>query len=147
MRPRPRNISGTLHPCHISVTLNGYLCSRMTNIDFVFFDAGGGHRASATALCEVIQREGYPWSTRLVNLQELLDPVDIIRRATGIRIQDVYNQMLKKGWTLGSAQLLKVLQAAVWLYHRDEVRIFAAHWRKTSPDLVVSVIPHFNRAL
>jgi 1,2-diacylglycerol 3-beta-galactosyltransferase len=40
-----------------------------------------------------------------------------------------------------------VLQAAVRLYHRDEVHLLEAHWRKSQPSLVVSLIPHFNRAL
>src|SRR5437899_11416660 len=99
-----------------SVTLDVYSEGVMPIVDFVFVDAGGGHRASATALCEVIQRQGYPWQVRMVNLQELLDPIDIVRRATGVRIQDAYNLLLKKGWTLGSAQLLKVLLAVIRLY-------------------------------
>ena len=50
-----------------------------------------------------------PWEIRLTNLQELLDPLDIVKKYAGIRIQDVYNTMLRTGWTLGSPQLLKVL--------------------------------------
>jgi len=53
----------------------------------VFFDAGGGHRSAANSLRSVIQREGYPWDLRDVNLQEVLDPIDIIRKMTGVRIQ------------------------------------------------------------
>ena len=79
-------------------------------IEFGFFDAGGGHRAAAMALELAIHREQRPWEVRLVNLQELLDPLDILKKYGGIRIQDFYNWMLRSGWTLGSAQLLKVLQ-------------------------------------
>src|SRR5271170_5502102 len=71
-------------------------------LDFVFFDAGGGHRSAANALKAVIEQQGRPWEVRLVNLQEILDPLDIFRKYTGIRMQDVYNVMLQKGWTLGS---------------------------------------------
>ncbi len=119
----------------------------MTTVDFVFFDAGGGHRSSATALCEVIARQELPWQTRMVNLQEILDPLDFIRKLTGVRIQDTYNAILKKGWTLGSAQLLKVLQAAVRHYHDEEVGLLREHWARSQPDLVISLVPHFNRAL
>jgi hypothetical protein len=120
---------------------------KMPTVDLVYFDAGGGHRSSATALSEVIHRQGYPWEVRLVNLQEILDPIDIIRRITKVRIQNVYNSMLKNGWTLGSAQLLKVLQAVIYLYHHDEVKLLKKHWTTDSPDMVVSLVPHFNRAL
>lgn len=119
----------------------------MTVIDFVFFDAGGGHRASATALAQVIQLQEYPWSVRMVNLQEVLDPIDISRQLTGVRIQDVYNEILRRGWTLGSQHLLKVLLAAIRLYHDREVQLIHDHWKEQESDLVVSFVPHFNRAL
>jgi len=119
----------------------------MALVEFLYFDAGAGHRSAATALCEVIARQQLPWETRMVNLQEILDPIDFVRKLTGVRIQDVYNALLKKGWTLGSAQLLKVLQAVVRIYHNDEVRLLYEHFSTSQPNLVVSMVPHFNRAI
>ena len=81
----------------------------MINVDLVFFDAGGGHRAAAEALRLVMEEQG-GWNIRLVNLQELLDPIDLVRKLTGLRMQDLYNLMLKKGWTLGTPQTVRVLQ-------------------------------------
>src|SRR5438067_1080674 len=74
----------------------------MKKLDFIFFDAGGGHRSAATALRQVIEQQSRAFEVRLVNLQEVLDPIDIFRKITGLRMQDLYNSMLKKGWTLGS---------------------------------------------
>lgn len=116
-------------------------------MDFIFFDAGGGHRAAATALKSVIEQKGYPWEVRLVNFQEVLDSLDIFRKLTGLRLQDVYNLILKKGWTLGSAQMLVVMHALIRLYHRGQVRELKKFWQQSKPDLVVSVIPNFPRAL
>jgi UDP-N-acetylglucosamine:LPS N-acetylglucosamine transferase len=118
----------------------------MERIEFCFFDAGGGHRAAATALDVAIQTQQRPWEIRITNLQELLDPLDFVRKYAGIRMQDVYNTMLQEGWTLGSAQMMKVLQAVIRMYHRPVVRRLEAHWKETQPDLLVSFIPHFNRA-
>ena len=84
---------------------------RRRRIHLVFFDAGGGHRNAATALQVQIGKLGLPLDVSLVNLQEVLDPLDILRKLTGIRIQDMYNKMLRNGWTLGSPQLMRVLQA------------------------------------
>ena len=84
---------------------------------------------------------------RLVNLQELLDPLDPIRRMTGTRIQDIYNLIMKKGWTAGATQGLSLLHAAIRFYHKGQVRLLADYWRQNQPDLVVSIVPHFNRAL
>jgi hypothetical protein len=119
----------------------------MQKIEFCFFDAGGGHRAAATALEMAIQAQERPWKVRLTNLQELLDDLDILKKYAGIRIEDHYNWMLRSGWTLGSVQLMKVLQFAIRMRHRATVRTLANHWKDTNPDLVVSFVPHFNRAL
>jgi UDP-N-acetylglucosamine:LPS N-acetylglucosamine transferase len=119
----------------------------MQRIEFCFFDAGGGHRAAATALQATIQSQQLPWDVRLMNIQELLDELDILKKYGGIRIQDFYNKMLASGWTLGSAQLLKVLQATVRFYHRKTVRLFENQWQAAQPDMVVSFVPHFNRAM
>jgi UDP-N-acetylglucosamine:LPS N-acetylglucosamine transferase len=122
-------------------------CRRMQKIEFGFFDAGGGHRAAATALQAVIQSERRPIEPVLTNLQDLMEPLDILKRYAGIRIQDFYNSMLRTGWTLGATQLMKVLQFAIRVYHRPTVRLLASHWKETNPGMLVSVVPHFNRAL
>jgi len=116
-------------------------------IDCIFFDAGGGHRSAALALEKILEQNRHPWQLRLVNLQEVLDPVDLVRRMAGMRIQDVYNLMLRNEWTLGSPQLLRVLQAAIAFYAEDSVRLFSEMWKSNPPDMVISVIPHFNRIL
>jgi hypothetical protein len=119
----------------------------MERIEFCFFDAGGGHRAAAMALEAVARAQHRPWDIRLTNLQELLDELDILKKYAGIRIQDFYNGMLRSGWTLGSEQLMRILQLAIRAYHRPTVRMLERHWRETQPDMVVSFVPHFNRAL
>ncbi len=119
----------------------------MKNIDFIFFDAGGGHRSAATALKTVIEEQNRPWRVRLINLQELLQPLDIFRKLTGIQMEDVYNKLLAKGWTLGSEYLIAPMHAIIRIYHPAQVRMLAAFWAKEPPDMVVSVVPNFNRAL
>lgn len=119
----------------------------LKKLDFIFFDAGGGHRAAANALRDVIQSQQSPFQVRLVNLQELLDSIDVFRQLTGLRLQDLYNLMLKKGWTLGSPQLTAGMHVVIRMFHRKQVRLLETLWRENQPDLVVSLIPNFNRAL
>ena len=116
-------------------------------LDLIFFDAGGGHRAAANALRDVIQRQQRPFDVRLVNLQELLDSIDVFRKLTGLRLQDLYNLMLKKGWTLGSPQLMAGMHLVIRIFHARQVRLLQNLWRGDRPDLVVSLVPNFNRAL
>src|ERR1700757_2773731 len=116
-------------------------------LDLLYFDAGGGHRAAANALAQVIERQNSPFSIRLVNLQEVLDEIDVFRKVTGIRLQDLYNLMLKKGWTLGSPQLLVAMHGIIRILHGQTVRMLRKYWETSRPEMVVSVIPNFNRAL
>lgn len=121
--------------------------SHTPTVDFIYFDAGGGHRSAALALESVIASQGYGWNVRLVNLQEVLDRLDIFRKLTGIRLQDIYNLLLAKGWTLGSPQLLPLMQGVIRAYHSATVKLLVGHWRARRPDIVVSLVPHFNRAM
>jgi len=116
-------------------------------VDLVYFDAGGGHRASALALQASIARAALPWTVRLVNLREVLDPKMSFRRMTGMDPEDYYNKRIARGWTAGLAQELKVLQAMIRWWHGPTVRVLQQHWLRTEPDLVVSLIPNFNRGL
>lgn len=116
-------------------------------LTIVFFDAGGGHRSAAEALKSVLENQPHPWSVHLLNLQEELDKLDLLRRMTGIRIQDAYNLILRKGWTRLTPQLLPVLQGIIRLYHRPTVKMLRQYWQEHPAEMVLSVIPHFNRAL
>ena len=119
----------------------------LRRLELVYFDAGGGHRAAANALREVMEREHRPFDIQPMNLQELLDSMDVFRQLTGLRLQDLYNLTLKKGWTLGSPQLMVGMHMVIRLFHRKQVRLLEAHWRASRPDLVVSLVPNFNRAI
>jgi len=118
-----------------------------TTIDLIYFNAGGGHRSSALALQSVLQREPQRWHVRMVNLFEVLDPQDRFRKMTGSAPEDWYNQRLARGWTIGMAQELKILQGLIRLTHTTLVKQLQQHWLQTEPDIVVSLVPNFNRAM
>jgi len=119
----------------------------MKRIHIVYHDAGGGHRNAAIALQTVIAAQGRDWQVELVQFQDLTDRLDILRKLTGIRIQQQYNILLQNGWTLGSTHLLRILQSAIRLFHKPLVELLENYWRENPADLLVSVIPHFNRQI
>src|ERR1700738_1384690 len=116
----------------------------MKKIHVVFHDAGGGHRNAAVALQTVIAQQNRSWQVELIQFQSLSDRLDVLRQLTGIRIEEQYNHILRNGWTLGSSQLLRVLQATIRLFHRAIVKLLTKYWRDNPADLLISVIPHFN---
>ncbi len=119
----------------------------MRKLTIIFHNAGGGHRSAADALKATLSAQEDPWDITLLDIQELLDPLDLIRRATGLRIQDTYNLILRKGWTRFTPQLLVVLETTIRIYHSPIVKLLRAYWAEHPADLVLSVIPHFNRAI
>ena len=54
--------------------------------------------------------------------------------------------MLRRGWTLGTAQLIPAMHAVIRLFHQAQVRVLEQRWRQARPDMVVSLVPHYNRA-
>jgi Glycosyltransferase family 28 C-terminal domain len=120
---------------------------KMKKIHLLFHDAGGGHRNAAVALQTVIAKQKRTWTVELVQFQELTDKLDVLRKLTGIRIQEQYNTLLRNGWTLGATQLLWVLQTTIRIFHGPLVKLLAEYFRKNPADLLVSVIPHFDREI
>lgn len=119
----------------------------MRKLTIVYHHAGGGHRNAAEAVRSTLLAQSHPWEVELLDIQELLDPLDLIRRFTGIRIQDTYNQILRRGWTRFTPQLLRILQGTIYVYHAPIVKALKDYWDKHPTNLVLSVIPHFNREL
>jgi hypothetical protein len=120
----------------------------MATLDLIFFDAGGGHRAAATALKSILEKEYPQVQPRLMHLRDVLDPVDVFRKVLRIDLQEIYNLMLRKGWTLGSETGLRFMQSIIRFYTNTEVKLLEDWWRKTgAPDMAVSLIPNFNEAI
>jgi 1,2-diacylglycerol 3-beta-galactosyltransferase len=116
-------------------------------IVLVYIDSGGGHRAAAQALSEVIAGQHRGWDVQMVCIQDMLDSIDFIRRYTGIPFQEIYNIMLRRGWTLGTGQMIPVMHMLIRCFHNAEVHVLERKWEELRPNLVVSMIPHYNRAL
>jgi 1,2-diacylglycerol 3-beta-galactosyltransferase len=119
-------------------------------IELYYIDAGGGHRSAAAALHEVMKVSHPQWQVSLVNLfDDVLRPLDPLKKISShYRAEDIYNNLLNKGWTYGFPFLLRGLQLLIRLHQNKIEELLRLRWQKIpAPDLVVSLIPHFNRAL
>jgi hypothetical protein len=119
----------------------------MRKIHALFHDAGGGHRNAAVALQTVVAQQQRDWEINLVQFQDLTNKLDVLRRLTGIQIQEQYNVLLRNGWTLGATQILRILQSTIRLFHGPLVKLLCEYFRQHPADLLVSIIPHFNREI
>ena len=116
-------------------------------VEMIYFDAGGGHRASALALKTVAEQQGRPWCLRMTNLGDVLEPADVICHLTGRRAEDFYNAMLKLDLTIGVRPMLPIMHLLIRRMHARNVALLARYFMAQRRDLIVSLIPHFNRAL
>ena len=119
----------------------------MKKILILFHDAGGGHRNAAAALQAMAKAQRRDWDVELVQFQQLTDRLDVLRKVTGIQIQEQYNIILRNGWTWGSEYLLRVLQLTIRIFHGPLVKLLEKFWKQKPADMLISVIPHFNREI
>ncbi|MEH2311623.1 MAG: glycosyltransferase [Nostoc sp.] len=124
----------------------------MTRIDLIFYSGGGGHRSTANALSQVIKKQQPNWQPQLVNIEEIanIEQADMFYKITGKNGNDIYNLVLKKGWTflIPLFPLLRTLaKANIRQNYSELIALLENHWRKNQPDLVVSCIPFYNRVL
>ena len=118
------------------------------DVDLIYFDAGGGHRASATALHSILAQNHRAWNVRMVNLREVLEPIDLVRKLARVRVEDAYNSLLlRHGMTLGTGAMLRTIQMLIRQLHRSSSSLLARFFNGAPPDVVVSLIPNFNRAI
>ena len=140
-------------------------------VEIVYFDAGGGHRNAMNGIARRIARQHPDWVVNPVDLQKVLEPIDPVHRLT-LRVagslkrllvpvapkisiapwqaQDIYNNALKRGTTQGLGTILPILQAFVRRFSPEIEELLVNRWRDPQtprPDIVVSVIPNFNRPM
>jgi UDP-N-acetylglucosamine:LPS N-acetylglucosamine transferase len=108
-------------------------------------DAGGGHRAAARAIEAAVAETQAPIALQVESFQQVLLPLDVLKRATGVSLEDAYNLILRHRWNVFMVPLLRVMHGAIRVRRRALVRTLAAWLRaRPRPGAVVSVFPNFN---
>lgn len=110
-------------------------------------DAGGGHRASATALVAAAEQEGRPWRFRIVNIQQVFNSLDLWQRVTGRPIEQTYNELIRTQRTRFLVPTLRVLQFLIRRLRGPLSRMMARELKAAPAALVMSLAPNFNAVL
>ena len=117
------------------------------DLQLIYFNAGGGHRSAAIAIQEVMARSHPEWTVNLINLFDVIDPEHHYQKLTGFAPEDLYNLRLKRGWTRGLSTELKIFQTLIRLSLPKLKNKLQFFWEKTRPDMVVSLVPNFNKVM
>lgn len=122
-------------------------------VNIVTGQGGGGHYATYLALKAAAQQRKLPWEFQVTDMDEIiteLSQAGQVKNAYemfGFSGHDLYNKMVKGGWTWLWPLKMRLNKLLVKLNYDVGVRVFEAHWRKQKPDLVVSVMPLYNKGL
>jgi 1,2-diacylglycerol 3-beta-galactosyltransferase len=91
------------------------------------------------------EETGAPFRFRVESFQQTLLPLDVLKRATGLSLEDAYNLILRRRASALMVPLLRVMHGAIRVRRPAIVRTLAAWLRdQPRPAAVVSVMPNFN---
>ena len=121
-------------------------------INIVTGNSGGGHIATSNAISSIIEQQ-LPCQTSVTDVDVLAQ-----RLAEGKKTLDIYrlfgtsgdqvlNQIMQSGWTWIHHLMMPFNKLLIKLNHDAGVKIFEEHWREQQPDMVVSVVPLFNKMI
>ena len=133
-------------------TENGNM-SRQFTVNVVTGQGGAGHYATYYAIKAVAEQRHLPWRFQVTDMDEIIENLSAenqIQNAYekfGFSGHDLYNLMVKGGWTWLWPLKMRLNKLLVKMNHAVGVDIFEAYWRSQSPDLVVSVMPLYNKGL
>jgi 1,2-diacylglycerol 3-beta-galactosyltransferase len=114
----------------------------MKKVYLMIYDLGAGHRSTANALQQVIEKRGLPWQVHVI---------DAFKEIIGTTAPHyTYNKLvLKKNWAkvINEPLLLPSFKLQIRLCHSAWLARFKQYWQQHKPDLVVSLMPFINRVL
>lgn len=105
------------------------------------------------ALRAVVEQRQLPWEFSVTDIDEIADNLANQKQIVsayklfGFSGHDLYNLMLKSGWTWLWPLKMRLNKLLVKLNHDVGVKFFEQYWREQQPDLVVSVVPLYNKGL
>jgi 1,2-diacylglycerol 3-beta-galactosyltransferase len=123
------------------------------SLNFVISNGGGGHIATYNALQAIIEQQQLPWQLSLTKVEELAarlakqkKTLDIYR-LLGTTSDEVINKAQKNEWKLLQRLTMPFNKLLIKLNYEVGVKMLEEDWREKQPDLVVSLIPLFNKGL
>jgi len=117
------------------------------NIVILYTEAGGGHKAAALALKEIIERNPF-WRVTLINpFQTMYAKFDLIKKVTGLSSEEVYNKLVSaKEHSFINLLLLSIIfKFNLYFYYSKLVEKISIDLQEINPDMLISVTPFINQ--
>lgn len=122
-------------------------------INVITGQGGGGHYATYHAIRAAAEQQQLPWHFQVTDMDEIIkdlaqqNQVKSVYEMLGFSGHDLYNLMQKSGWTWLWPLKMRLNKFLVKLNYDVGVKISEEYWHQQQPDLVVSVMPLYNKLL
>ena len=122
-------------------------------INVITGQGGAGHYATYHALRAIAKQRQLPWQFQVTDMDEIIfklsqqNKVKNVYDLFGFSAHDLYNSMVKKGWTWLWLLMMRLNKLLVKLNYKTGVSLFEQRWREQQPDLIISVMPLFNKVI
>ncbi|NJM95806.1 MAG: hypothetical protein HC800_00045 [Phormidesmis sp. RL_2_1] len=122
-------------------------------INVVTGQGGGGHYAGYRALKAFAEQQKFPWEFQVTDMDEIItqltaqNEIQNAYELFGMSGHDLYNLMLKSGWTWMWPLKMRLNKFLVKLNYEVGCNFFEQHWQAQQPDLVISFMPLYNKGL
>lgn len=122
-------------------------------INVITGQGGAGHYATYHAIKAIAEQRQLPWQFQVTDMDEIIpklsqqNKVKNVYDLFGFSAHDLYNSMVKRGWTWLWFLMMRLNKLLVKLNYKMGVSLFEQRWREQQPDLIVSVMPLFNKVI
>ncbi|MDJ0674893.1 MAG: glycosyltransferase [Calothrix sp. MO_167.B42] len=122
-------------------------------INVVTGKGGGGHYATYHAIRAIAQQQQLPWEFQVTDMDDIMASMTEQKKVMnaykllGSSVSDLYNLMLKSGWTWLWFLQIRLNKLLVKLNYDAGVKFFESYWQQQQPDLVISVVTMCNKIL
>ncbi len=122
-------------------------------INVVTGKGGGGHYATYHAIRAIAEQQQLPWEFQVTDMDDIMASMTEQKQVMnaykllGKSVSDLYNMMLKSGWTWLWFLQIRLNKLLVKLNYDAGVKFFEQYWREQQPDIVISVVTMCNKIL
>ncbi len=122
-------------------------------INFVTGKGGGGHYATYHAIRAIAEQQQLPWEFQVTDMDDIMASMTEQKQVMnaykllGSSVSDLYNLMLKSGWTWLWFLQIRLNKLLVKLNYDTGVKFFESYWQQHQPDLVISVVTMCNKII
>jgi UDP-N-acetylglucosamine:LPS N-acetylglucosamine transferase len=116
-------------------------------VEIIYIKAGGGHVATSMAIGNYLKKVEPNVVVKYTDIRNVLDNIDPIEKYLRFKVEDFYNMLISHNFGYGSEFMLRLSQKIIQFYYEEIVETLTSYHINNRPDIVISTIPNFNKAI